>query len=231
MYQRKTIVALIPARGGSKRLPRKNVLELRGCPLLRWSVAAAKAAVLVDHVVVSTDDPEIAAAATEAGALVIDRPPQLATDESPSLAVFQDVLDGLPSADVLVVLQPTSPFRREGDIDAAIMLLVDQNADALVAVSKAKTGPEWLLALDKGKLQIPQENRFDQTRSQDQGEYYRINGSLYVFTAETIRTSVGYAWGKTTLPWLTVPPYDIDIDDATDFRIAQAIADEYDFNC
>jgi CMP-N,N'-diacetyllegionaminic acid synthase len=232
MYKDQRIVALIPARGGSKRLPRKNVLPLRGIPLIQWSIATAKASELIDEVVVSTDDLEIAKIASLGGAEVMDRPGILALDDTPSLPVFQDALHRMrPQADILVVLQPTSPFRRVSDIDAAIRNVIDQSADALIAVTKAKMGPEWLLQIHDGFLRMPESNNLARTRTQDQFPYFQINGSLYIFRPETVLNAERYAWGARTLPFLLEKPWDIDIDDHTDFKIANAIAHEFDFNC
>jgi CMP-N,N'-diacetyllegionaminic acid synthase len=232
MYQSQRIVALIPARGGSKRLPRKNVLPLRGFPLIAWSIAAAKNCPLIDEVVVSTDDAEIAEIATLAGAKILDRPPGLALDQTPSLPVFQDALQRImPQTDVLVVLQPTTPFRRNMDIMAGIMNLVDADADAVIAVSKAKMGPEWLLEIEHGFLKMPTANTMTHTRTQDQSLRFQINGALYVFRPGTVMTAERYAWGPRTLPLILERPWDIDIDDLNDFRIANAIAHEFDFHC
>jgi CMP-N,N'-diacetyllegionaminic acid synthase len=232
MYKDQRIVALIPARGGSKRLPRKNVLPLRGIPLIQWSISSAKGSELIDEVIVSTDDAEIATIATRAGAEILDRPSNLARDHTPSLPVFQDALQRMrPKADLLVVLQPTSPFRRISDIDGAIRTVIDQSADALIAVTKAKMGPEWLLQVVDGFLQMPESNSLVRTRTQDQLPYFQINGSLYIFKPETVLNAEGYAWGARTLPLVIEKPWDLDIDDLNDFKIANAIAHEFDFNC
>jgi CMP-N,N'-diacetyllegionaminic acid synthase len=232
MYKAQRIVALIAARGGSKRLPRKNILPLRGVPLIEWSIAAAQACPLIDEVIVSTDDPEIADIAALAGAIVLDRPANLALDQTPSLPVFQDALQRMrPQTDVLVVMQPTTPFRRNEDIEFGITQLIDLEADAVIAVSQAKMGPEWLLEIEDGLLKMPAANAMTRTRTQDQQLRYQINGALYVFRPTTVLTAERYAWGPRTLPLILQKPWDIDIDDITDFRIADAIALEFGFQC
>lgn len=232
MYLSQRVVALIPARGGSKRLPRKNVLPLRGVPLIEWSIAAAHRCPLIDEVVVSTDDEEIAAVARLAGATVQARPANLALDQTPSLPVFQDALQRIhPQTDVLVVMQPTTPFRRNADIVQAIQDLVDHDADAVVAVTKSKMGPEWLLEIIDGYLKMPVTNALARTRTQDQSLRYLINGALYVFRPSTVMTAERYAWGPRTLPLILEKPWDLDIDDLSDFRIANAIAHEFDLHC
>lgn len=232
MYKGQRIVALIPARGGSKRLPRKNVLPLRGIPLIQWSIATARASTLIDEVIVSTDDPEIALLSAEAGAQVMDRPPGLAQDTTPSLPVFQDALQRMrPEVGLLAVLQPTTPFRQVPVVDQAIRDVIDQGADALVAISKAKMGPEWMLEIRDGFLQMPDSNSLTRTRTQDQQPHFLINGALYLFRPDTVIQAERYAWGPRTLPLLLDKPWDLDIDDLTDFRIANAIAHEFDLHC
>jgi CMP-N,N'-diacetyllegionaminic acid synthase len=232
MYKDQRIVALIPARGGSKRLPRKNVLPLRGVPLIQWSIAAARRSAYIDEVVVSTDDSEIAQIAEAAGAAIMDRPATLALDDTPSLPVFQNALQRMrPKTDLLVVLQPTTPFRRVEDIDTSIARVIDQKADALIAVTKSKMGPEWLLEIHEGYLRMPEANRLTRMRTQDQSACYQINGSLYIFKPETVLSAERYAWGAQTLPLILEKPWDLDIDDLTDFKIANAIAHEFDLHC
>jgi CMP-N,N'-diacetyllegionaminic acid synthase len=232
MYQGKHILAIVPARGGSKRLPRKNVLPLDGRPLIAWSIQTALACPLVDAVLVSTDDPEIAGIAQAEGAEVRMRPSSLAQDDTPSLPVFVDALmHHATPADLVLVLQPTSPFRRAADLTLAITSVVDQQADALIAVSKAKLGPEWMLPLGEGLLRLPSEETLDRIRVQDQQALYQPNGYLYVYTRATLLAATRYAFGPRTLPLFVPHPHDLDIDDATDFKIAQAISHEFHFHC
>lgn len=232
MYQGKYVLALIPARGGSKRLPRKNVLPLAGQPLIAWSIRAALAARYVDAVVVSTDDEEIAAVALAHGALVHRRPAALAADDTPSLPVFVDaLLAHQPAADIVLALQPTSPFRTAAQLDEAVEALVDQAADALIGVSKAKLGPEWQLALVDGLLVMPSAEALARIRTQDQPLRYVPNGHLYAYTRTTLLEAERYAFGRRTLPFVVGAPYDLDIDDITDFKLASAIAHAFDLHC
>ena len=129
MINNKRVVAIIPARGGSKRLPRKNVLPLAGKPLIVWSIEAALASVYIDKTIVSTDDAEIAEISRIAGASVpFMRPPELASDTATSADVVMHALDYLDSQNdhyyYSVLLQPTSPLRTNTDIDAALELCI-----------------------------------------------------------------------------------------------------------
>ena len=148
MFESWRVLAVIPARGGSKSIPRKNARPLAGHPLLAWSVAAARQSVSVDRVLVSTDDPEIAEIALGAGAEVpFLRPAELALDHTPDLPVFEHAVRWLEreerwSPDVIVQLRPTSPFRPPGLVDAALALLwSDPEADSVRAVVSPAQNP------------------------------------------------------------------------------------------
>src|SRR5437773_10824444 len=148
------VLALIPARGGSKGLPRKNLALLVGQPLLAWTVAAARESECVTRAVVSTDDDEIAEVTRRLGAKVLLRPPELATDETPMRAVVEHALAELGRPDVLVLLQPTSPLRQARHVDEAVRLLLESGAEAVVSVVEVphRFAPESLMALDDGRL-------------------------------------------------------------------------------
>lgn len=167
------VLALVPARGGSKGIPRKNLAPVAGKPLLAWTLECAAAARSLTRIVVSTDDGEIAAAAS--GAEVLRRPPELATDETTMLDVVRHALAALGPPDVLVLLQPTSPLRRPEDVDGAVELLVQSGADSVVTVVEVPHGfaPGSLLQLDGDRvvpLGIPA------TRRQDKPVVYARNG-------------------------------------------------------
>lgn len=125
MINGKSVLAIIPARGGSRRCPRKNVREFCGKPLLQWSVEQARASRYVDQIVVSTEDEEIAELAVWVGAFVLSRPPELATDEASTEEVVMQVCCETPWAQVVVLLQPTSPLRLPVDIDRCIALATE----------------------------------------------------------------------------------------------------------
>jgi CMP-N-acetylneuraminic acid synthetase len=144
------VLGLIPARGGSKGIPRKNLAPVGGKPLLEWTVEAARAATELTRVVVSTEDDEIAAAA---GVDVLRRPDELAEDETPMLDVIRHAVAEL-SPDVVVLLQPTSPLRRPEHIDAAVRLLLESDADAVVSVVAVphRFRPEALMDVVDGRV-------------------------------------------------------------------------------
>ena len=146
------VVALIPARGGSKGIPRKNLAPLAGKPLLNWAIDAALSADTVTRVVVSTDDDEIAAAAGDAE--LLRRPAELAGDDTPMLDVIRHALEHVEPCEVLVLLQPTSPLRRSEHVDGALSLLLESDADGVVSVVEVPHAfrPASLMRLESGRL-------------------------------------------------------------------------------
>jgi CMP-N,N'-diacetyllegionaminic acid synthase len=166
------VVALIPARGGSKGIPRKNLAPLEGKPLLLWAIDAALAADTVTRVVVSTDDDEIAAAAGDAE--LLRRPADLAGDDTPMLDVIRHALEHIEPCDVLVLLQPTSPLRRPEQVDEAVRLLLESGADTVVSVVEVphRYEPSSLMELHDGRLVA----RSEPTTRQAKDQLYARNG-------------------------------------------------------
>jgi CMP-N-acetylneuraminic acid synthetase len=147
-------VALIPARGGSKCIPRKNLAPLAGKPLIAWAIEAAFESETVGRTVVSTEDAEIAEVARGLGAEVVERPAALATDDSPMLDVVVHALESFGPVEILVLLQPTSPLRRPAHVDGAVALLRSSGADAVVSVVEVPHvyRPASLMALEGDRL-------------------------------------------------------------------------------
>ncbi len=176
------ILCVIPARGGSKGLPRKNLRELAGRPLLAWTVEQAVAARHGLDVVVSTEDAEIAGVARAAGARVVHRPPELAEDTTPTEPVVRHVLDASRSAghdpDAVMLLQPTSPVRLPGTLDRAVDQLAETGVDSLVGVV-----PQAPFLWAAGEVPTAAYDVADRPRRQDltpQSMRYRETGSLYL---------------------------------------------------
>jgi CMP-N,N'-diacetyllegionaminic acid synthase len=166
------VVALIPARGGSKGIPRKNLAPLAGKPLLHWAIDAALSADTVTRLVVSTDDDEIAAAAGDAE--LLRRPAELAGDDTPMLDVIRHALEHIEPCDVLVLLQPTSPLRRPEQVDEAVRLLLESGADTVVSVVEVphRYEPSSLMELHDGRLVA----RSEPTTRQAKDQLYARNG-------------------------------------------------------
>lgn len=228
------VIALIPARGGSKRLPRKNLLPLAGKPLLAWTVEAARAARRVDRVILSTDDAEIAAVGRAHGAETpFIRPAELASDEAGTLDVMLHALRMLAAADetcdLLVVLQPTSPLRSAADIDAAVALLRNKTADAVISVCETEHPPEWSNTLpDDLSMAGFFRPGIRTRRSQDLPRTFRLNGAIYVYSARRLLHSGSLDMDDNCFAYLMPRERSIDIDDALDFELAQLLRQRLD---
>jgi len=172
VYKDKTFLAIIPARGGSKRLPRKNILELNGKPLIAWSIEAGLKSKYVDKVVVSSDDKEILEYSQYYGADTIKRPDNLASDTSTSFDAIKHTIDNVDKYDYVVLLQPTSPLRTAEQIDDAIELLEKKKADAVVSVCEMDHSPLWSNTLpDDGNMDNFLRDEVKNSRSQDLKKY------------------------------------------------------------
>ncbi len=216
----KSAVALITARGGSKGLPRKNVLFAGGKPLVAWTVEAAISAECVCRVVLSSDDDEIMAAARSAGCEVpFCRPTELASDMATSIDVVLHALEHLPGFDYVILLQPTSPLRTATDIDDAFALMLESDAPSCVSVCEADQSPFWMYRVDgNNKLQrlLPEMERI--TRRQDLPPTYVLNGAIYIARIDWLRANNKLV-GKETVGYVMPKERSLDIDTAEDFAI------------
>ena len=175
MHQNKTFLAIIPARGGSKRLPRKNILDLSGRPMISWSIDAGLKSKYIDKVVVSSDDDEILDIAKKFKAETVKRPGELASDIATSNDVVKHTLENIEEHDYIVLLQPTSPLRNYKHIDEAIKLLEKKSADAIISVCKTDHTPLWSNTLQEdGSLESFIKDEVIDKRSQDLKDYYRL---------------------------------------------------------
>lgn len=232
MPPERNFLAIIPARGGSKRLPRKNVLDLAGKPLIAWTIEAALQSKYLQRVVVSTDDAEIAQVAQQYGADVpFMRPAPLARDESSSIDVLMHMLQELENRGeyyrYLMLLQPTSPLRSAAHIDAAIDMLLAKQADALVSVCELDHPAEWSnilpedLSLDGF---FPAQCRG--VRSQDLPKRYRINGAIYITDIARFRRENALVYDGNSFAYIMERRDSIDVDDETDFLLAKVLMEQ-----
>jgi len=193
MINEKKILAIIPARGQSKRLPRKNVLPLKGKPLIAWTIEAALASKYIDRVIVSTDNNEIAEISLQLGAdIPFLRPSNLATDESSSIDLVLYLLKKLEKFsefyDYIMLLQPTSPLRTVQNIDESIELLQSRSSDAVISVCEVDHSPLWsnIIPEDDDLSNFLDESVLNK-RSQDLDQYYRLNGAIYLCNTDRIK--------------------------------------------
>lgn len=224
------ILVLIPARGGSKRLPGKNIRKLGGKPLICWSIDVAKDIPEICDVLVSTDEPEIAQLCKVAGAYVPWlRPPELATDTASSVDVALHALDWYEAergaVDGLLLLQPTSPFRSKNSLLRGIELFRVKAFATILAVSPCQAHPMWTLKIE-GDYLVPfmREHGFGM-RSQELQSVYFVNGSMYLISPATLRASRSFL-GEKTVPLIIESLEEaIDIDTDIDFSTAVQIAE------
>lgn len=177
-----SVLAIIPARGGSKGIPRKNIKKLNGKPLIGWTIGAAKEAHCIDRIVVSTEDDEIASVAKGLGADVpFLRPAELAKDDTPGIDPVLHAIDQMPKYDWVLLLQPTSPLRSAADIDAIWALCQQKSASSAVSISEVSKHPFWMYQRDDFfRISPVIQNRPDVTRRQDLPPAYALNGALYL---------------------------------------------------
>ncbi len=222
-------VAIVPARGGSRRIPRKNLAVVAGKPLVAWAVLATKAARHVGYVVVSTDDGEIAKAARAFGANVPWlRPAELAQDDTPTLDVVLHAVNWAvqtlrPLPELAVLLEPTAPLRLSMHIDQAVEMLAATDADSVVSVCEVPhvLNPEELLVINDGLLAPYLSSRtIDSRRLRGQQEpVYVQNGLVYAFRIRSVLEQRSL-YGKRTLPLITSWEYFLDIDMPEDLELA-----------
>ena len=220
----KTFLAIIPARGGSKRLPRKNLLDLCGKPLIAWSIEAALKSKYISKVIVSSDDEEILNIAKEYKADFIKRPDELASDTATTFDALKHTLENVGKYDYVVLLQPTSPLRSEKHIDEAIELLEEKSSDAIISVCEMEHSPLWSNILDEN-LDMSNFLRDEvlNKRSQDLPKYYRLNGAIYICKTEELLENKGFFIKENIFAFKMNKENSIDIDEEIDFIIAREI--------
>lgn len=220
MISGKRLLGLIPARGGSLGIPRKNIRLLGGKPLVAWSIEAARLSRYLDRVVVSTDDPEIAACARQyGGETPFARPAELATDTAQGVDVVLHALDEMPDADAVVLLQPTSPLRSVDDIDRAIELW-DAGGAIVVAVTEAAQSPYLMYRLAEGGLVPVLKERSDDTNRQRVPTTYVLNGAVYVADRAALLAERAFMT-PATRPYVMPAERSVDLDDEADWQYAE----------
>lgn len=217
------MLAVIPARGGSKGLPRKNLRRLGGLPLVSHSIRAARESRLIDTYVVSTEDEEIAAVAAEHGAAVLRRPAGLATDSVQNNDVLRHALaERAAGHRYVVLLQPTSPFRRGAHIDACLAPLLAGNARSVMTVTPVDHHPGKAVRLEDG-LVVPCTNAFEmEARRQDLPEVFRQNGAVYALAIEDFLRE-GRLYLQPCRASIMPPEDSIDIDSEIDLQLAELL--------
>lgn len=225
MIDGKSVLAIIPARGGSKGIPRKNIRNLHGKPLIAWTIEEAQKSKYIDRLILSSEDNEIIHIAKQWGCEVpFVRPKELAQDDTPGIAPILHAIDTLKEAfDFVVLLQVTSPLRTVDDIDGCIDWCVKQQADSCIAVSEVIDNPYWMFTLEQGnKLTKLIETDTNYLRRQDLPTVYIVNGAMYVSRIEWLQVSKSL-YTSETIGYVMPPERAIDIDCELDFSICELI--------
>lgn len=220
-------LGLIPARGGSKGIPGKNIKNLAGKPLIAWTIASALKSKTCSRLIVSTDDEKIASVAREWGAEVpFIRPAHLATDTSASISVVEHALKWLEEneqcyPEYVMLLQPTSPLRSADDICNCVDIVKIKNAIAVVSVCEANPHPYIVKKIsDTGTLEnfVPTEKKID--RRQDMPPAYALNGAIYVTRCDSLISTHSFT-PDGTVAYIMPKERSIDIDSSLDFQFAE----------
>ena len=213
-----SLLGIIPARGGSKGIPRKNIRPLAGRPLLQWTVDAAHASGRLDRLIVSTEDEEIAAVAEAGGAEVpFLRPPELAADDTPGFNPVLHALDHLPQHDWVLLLQPTSPLRSSEDIAGILDFCREHDSPSAVSVTEVAKPPHWMFYRDEHSRLAPILPGDRPTRRQDLPPTYALNGALYLARADWLRETRAFV-GPETLGYVMPAERSYDLDTEEDWR-------------
>lgn len=229
MINGKKVIGIVPARGGSKGLPGKNIKELLGKPLIAWSIEAGRDSTYIDTLLVTTDDERIALIAKEFGAEVpFLRPAELANDSATSVDVVAHAIDFMQSRgehfDIVVLLEPTSPLREPQDIDKALELMADGVATSVVSICEAEsTHPAFMFRMEsQGLIQSMQSDGFKVLRRQELEPAFFLDGSVYASDIGTLLARKTFCHERTKglkLPKWKSP----EIDDIVDFMLVEAI--------
>ena len=217
------VIAIIPARGGSKGIEKKNIVNLAGKPLIAHTIEEALKSKKIDKIIVSTEDDEIAKISRNLGVEVQKRPIELAKDDTPTIDV---VFYGLKQLKVeknhsiiIILLQPTSPLRTVKDIDESLELFLNSNCESLISVSEVRHPPQWSLKIENGLLQplFRKENLFKM--KQELEKSYMPNGAIFIATKKILEKYKTY-YCKKIIPYIMPTDRSIDIDDDFDLKLA-----------
>ena len=226
------MIAIIPARKGSKGLPGKNILNLDGKPLISHSISAALESKLITRVIVSTDDETIATISEEFGAEVpFMRPNELASDNAKVIDSYLYTIDRIQAdqnvkISSFVALLPTSPLRNATDIDNAIEIFNLQNADSVISVTYPEVPAEWHIKINKrGIIENYIPDKHSLKNRQDFESSYIPNGAIYVFNVDKLRVNRIY-YMDNTFPYIMPKNRSIDIDEMFDFNLAKLLIDK-----
>ncbi len=233
MNSQAEILIIIPARGGSKGIPRKNIKLLNGKPLIAYTIEGALESKFRARVIVSTEDEEIKEVSIKYGAEVpFLRPEELSRDTTPGMEPILHAIDYLQESegykpDYVMCLQCTSPLRTSLHIDEAVQALLTGGADSIVSVCESEVSPYWMKSIEDNKLVNYIKELPVLTRRQDLPKIFRLNGAIYAAKREVVQNNKSW-YTENTLPYVMDRISSVDIDDMLDFMFAELLLKE---NC
>lgn len=223
MYENKKILAVIPARAGSKGIPDKNIIDVIGRPLIDFSIREALNSKYIDRVIVSTDSEEIAEISRKCGAHIpFLRPKRLAEDHSKTIDVLIDLINRLSSMennyDYLILLQPTQPLRKAFHIDEAIEIIINNNYKSLLSVSLVDDHPILIRTINNEGILENILSTNSTVRRQDFPRYYKVNGAIYINKIDA-DLNENTSLNDNLYPYIMDKKYDLDIDEPFDLEL------------
>ncbi len=225
-------LGIIPARGGSKGLPLKNIKKLNNTPMIAYTIKAALDSEIIDRIVVSTDDPDIAEISQKYGAEVpFLRPDYLATDTATTIDVVSHCINYYENelgfqVDNIILLQPTSPLRTSKDIQEAFRIFIENEANSLQSVCRATSHPYLLRRVEDSILSPYLHFDNKNLRRQDLKEIYQLNGAIYIAKKEVLTKYISLV-GEKNCAYIMSKESSIDIDDIYDFKMVEILMQEY----
>lgn len=217
------ILAIIPARGGSKGVSRKNIRELAGKPLIAWTIEEAKKSKYIDQIILSSEDDEIIEVAKKYGCEVpFKRPKELAQDDTPGIDPVLHAIEQCPGYEYVVLLQPTSPLRTVADIDGCIEKLLSCNGDFCVSVTEPEKSPYWMYTIENDRITplLAQDKLI--ARRQELPKSYALNGAVYVAEINKLTIEKSFITEK-TVAYIMSQEKSFDIDTIIDFKICESL--------
>ena len=217
-------ISIIPARGGSKRLKRKNIKMLAGKPLISYTIIESLKSERIDIVIVSTEDSEIAHISKDYGAEIIKRPDNLSRDDTPTIDVVFHIIEQI-KADIdeplaIVLLQPTSPLRVVEDINTCIDLFLNNKCESLVSVCKVSHPINWFFRIDGDYLNPLFNKNILKKFTHDYNSFYQLNGAIYIIEPKTLQKYKSFIC-KNTIPYIMSFERSVDIDNELDLKLAE----------
>lgn len=220
------ILGLVPARGGSKGIPRKNIKLIAGKPLIAWTIETALKSSLLASVMVSTDDQEISELARGYGAQIpFMRPSELARDNTPGVDPVLHALEALPEFDAVLLMQPTSPLRTVDDIDGCIRFAERTEAGCVVSVAEPGQHPHWMYRLDPEQHLQPFVAAKHVTSRQELPQIYVANGALYFARRDWLRSRRTFI-AADTVGYIMPVERSVDLDSLLDWKLAELLLKE-----